>query len=170
MYLTCVSSKLCEFIFLIGNKKGGLMARSKHWIWVLASEQRRSKPFWRVSESCFFFYSMKIQTCASIGRRLFEEFLKKEFSSENIQFWSAVEQLKNLRGGEKIFRQHVDVIFKIYINDTALAEVRSDVHEKSKPLFQSIQVSLDSKVKRNLMLKKDDPPRFLNIISTEVDE
>jgi len=76
------------------------------------------------------------------GRRLFEEFLKKEFSSENIQFWSAVEQLKNLRGGEKIFRQHVDVIFKIYINDTALAEV-----------------SLDSKVKRNLMLKKDDPPR-----------
>jgi len=76
------------------------------------------------------------------GRRLLEEFLKKEFSSENIQFWSAVEQLKSLRGGEKIFRQHVDVIFKIYINDTALAEV-----------------SLDSKVKRNLMLKKDDPPR-----------
>ena len=57
------------------------------------------------------------------GRRLFEEFLKKEFSSENIQFWSAVEGLKSLRGGEKMFRQHVDVIFKIYINDTALAEV-----------------------------------------------
>jgi len=76
------------------------------------------------------------------GRRLLEEFLKKEFSSENIQFWSAVEQLKSLRGGEKMFRQHVDVIFKIYINDTALAEV-----------------SLDSKVKRNLMLKKDNPPR-----------
>ena len=57
------------------------------------------------------------------GRRLFEEFLKKEFSSENIQFWSAVEQLKSLQGGEKMFRQHVDVIFKIYINDTALAEV-----------------------------------------------
>jgi len=76
------------------------------------------------------------------GRRLFEEFLKKEFSSENIQFWSAVEQLKSLQGGEKMFRQHVDVIFKIYINDTALAEV-----------------SLDSKVKRNLMRKKDDPPR-----------
>ena len=60
------------------------------------------------------------------GRRLFEEFLKKEFSSENIQFWWAVEQLKSLRGGDKIFRQHVDVIFKIYINDTALAEVRFD--------------------------------------------
>ena len=95
------------------------------------------------------------------GRRLFEEFLKKEFSSENIQvilvilvilvifgddgdfgesddskeflekemsiknfqFWNAAEQLKSLRGGEKIFRQHVDVIFKIYINDTALSEV-----------------------------------------------
>jgi len=76
------------------------------------------------------------------GRRLFEEFLKKEFSSENIQFWTAVEQLKGLQGGEKIFRQHVDVIFKIYINDTALSEV-----------------SLDSKVKQNLMRKKDDPPR-----------
>ena len=57
------------------------------------------------------------------GRRLFEDFLKKEFSSENIQFWNAVEQLKSLQGGEQIFREHVDVIFKIYINDTALSEV-----------------------------------------------
>ena len=57
------------------------------------------------------------------GQRIFEEFLKKEFSSENIQFWNAVEQLKSLQGGEQIFREHVDVIFKIYINDTALSEV-----------------------------------------------
>ena len=57
------------------------------------------------------------------GRRIFEEFLKKEFSSENLQFWNAVEQLKSFREGEQIFREHVDVIFKIYINDTALSEV-----------------------------------------------
>ena len=91
------------------------------------------------------------------GRRLFEEFLKKEFSSENIQFWWAVEQLKSLRGGDKIFRQHVDVIFKIYINDTALAEVRLDAFI-TFPKMHS-QVSLDSKVKQNLMLKKENPPR-----------
>ena len=76
------------------------------------------------------------------GRRLLEEFLKKEFSSENIQFWSAVEQLKSLRGGEKMFRQHVDVIFKIYINDTALAEVRSDVHEKGYTCFHELRLAL----------------------------
>ena len=52
-----------------------------------------------------------------------KEILEKELSIKNFQFWNAAEQLKSLRGGEKIFRQHVDVIFKIYINDTALSEV-----------------------------------------------
>ena len=52
-----------------------------------------------------------------------KEILQKELSIKNFQFWNAAEQLKSLRGGEKIFRQHVDVIFKIYINDTALSEV-----------------------------------------------
>ena len=56
------------------------------------------------------------------GRKLFDNFLRKEFSSENLQFWIACEKLKSITE-EKKFSDHVDVIFKIYIDPSALDEV-----------------------------------------------
>ena len=55
------------------------------------------------------------------GRILFDNFLRKEYSSENLQFWIACEKLKSIT--EENFTNHVDVIFKIYIDPTALDEV-----------------------------------------------
>ena len=56
------------------------------------------------------------------GRKLFDNFLAKEYSKENLQFWIACEKLKNITE-EKKFSDHVDVIFKIYIDPSALDEV-----------------------------------------------
>ena len=56
------------------------------------------------------------------GRRLFDKFLLKEFSRENLQFWIACENVKDIVD-EAEFQQHVDVIFKIYILPSALEEV-----------------------------------------------
>ena len=56
------------------------------------------------------------------GRKLFDNFLMKEFSSENLHFWIACEKLKSITE-EKKFNDHVNVIFKIYIDPSALNEV-----------------------------------------------
>merc|ERR1712110_165045 len=75
------------------------------------------------------------------GRKLFDNFLRKEFSSENLQFWIACEKLKSITE-EKKFSDHVDVIFKIYIDPSALDEI-----------------SLEGRVKSSLRKKKENPTR-----------
>ena len=59
---------------------------------------------------------------SSAGRTLFNKFLEKEFSCENLQFWIVCENLKKIKG-DKEFLEHVDVIFRIYIISTAVDEV-----------------------------------------------
>ena len=56
------------------------------------------------------------------GRQLFGSFLEKEFSSENLKFWIACEQLKEINE-ESQFIQSVENIFKNYIDASALDEV-----------------------------------------------
>ena len=58
------------------------------------------------------------------GRILFDNFLRKEYSSENLQFWIACEKLKSIT--EENFTNHVDVIFNIYIDPSALEQVFKD--------------------------------------------
>ena len=56
------------------------------------------------------------------GRELFGSYLEKEFSSENLKFWIACEQLKEINE-ESQFIQSVENIFKNYIDASALDEV-----------------------------------------------
>ena len=56
------------------------------------------------------------------GRQLFASFLEKEFSSENLKFWIACEQLKEVKE-ESQFNRHVEAIFNNYIDPSALDEV-----------------------------------------------
>ena len=91
------------------------------------------------------------------GRKLFDNFLRKEFSSENLHFWIACEKLKSI-AEEKKFNDHVDVIFKIYIDPSALDEV-SQIYliTMIKHLFP--QISLEGRVKSSLRKKKLNPTR-----------
>ena len=56
------------------------------------------------------------------GRKLFDDFLKKEHSAENLHFWIACERLKMV-SEEKKFNDHVEFLFKIYIEPSAINEV-----------------------------------------------
>ena len=56
------------------------------------------------------------------GRQLFASFLEKEFSSENLKFWIACEQLKEVKETSQ-FSRHVEAIFNNYIDPSALDEV-----------------------------------------------
>ena len=56
------------------------------------------------------------------GRELFGSFLEKEFSSENLKFWIACQQLKQVKEASQ-FSRHVEAIFNNYIEPSALDEV-----------------------------------------------
>ena len=51
---------------------------------------------------------------SSIGRNLFDVFLEKEFSRENLQFWIACDRLDDLKDEDK-FKQQVEDIFATFI-------------------------------------------------------
>ena len=60
----------------------------------------------------------------SEGEAHFLRFLKKEFCSENFEFWKDVKQLKKKKPeGEKL-KKDVKVIYDIYIGDSASKQVR----------------------------------------------
>jgi len=104
-----------------------------------------------------------LRSCA--GRKLFDEFLKKEFSRENLQFWIACENLKSVKE-DKEFNLQVDVIFKIYILPTAHDEVSLEgrvkdqlLRKRGKPtrdIFNEAQTKIYS------LMHRDSFPRFLN--------
>merc|ERR1711971_889464 len=75
------------------------------------------------------------------GRELFGSFLEKEFSSENLKFWIACQQLKQVKEASQ-FSRHVEAIFNNYIDPSALNEI-----------------SLKGCVKESLQTKKEKPPR-----------
>ena len=56
------------------------------------------------------------------GRELFGSYLEKEFSSENLKFWIACEELRDVKDESK-FTRHVEEIFKRYIDPSAIDEV-----------------------------------------------
>jgi len=74
------------------------------------------------------------------GRELFGSYLEKEFSSENLKFWIACEELRDVKDESK-FTKHVEEIFKRYIDPSAIDEV-----------------SLKGSVKENLLKRRENPP------------
>ena len=56
------------------------------------------------------------------GRELFGSFLEKEFSSENLKFWIACEDVKQIKEAAQ-FSQQVEAIFNKFIDPSALDEV-----------------------------------------------
>jgi len=73
------------------------------------------------------------------GRELFGKFLKKEFSSENLSFWIACEELRKVTE-PKHFKQKVEEIFTNFLDAASPQEV-----------------SLDFKVKENVMNMREQP-------------
>lgn len=74
---------------------------------------------------------------SAAGRNLFREFLKYEYSEENIAFWLACEQLKKETNVEKI-KEQANFIYETYISIVSLKEVS-----------KSLSLSLSLVIKHN---------------------
>lgn len=93
------------------------------------------------------------------GRKLFREFLRSEYSEENIAFWLACEQLKRESNPEKI-EEKARFIYEDYISILSPKEVSRFIDHSDVPSnhlsyllltecfsFELFQVSLDSRVR-----------------------
>ncbi|XP_044745843.1 regulator of G-protein signaling loco isoform X2 [Coccinella septempunctata] len=98
------------------------------------------------------------------GLKAFTEFLKKEFSSENIDFWIAVERFRHLPSGQekkaearRIYQQHICVGAPEAVNVDSHGRqcVEQALHEATSNIFDQAQKQV-----LNLM-KFDSYPRFL---------
>ncbi|XP_045461609.1 regulator of G-protein signaling loco isoform X2 [Harmonia axyridis] len=98
------------------------------------------------------------------GLKAFSEFLKKEFSSENIDFWIAVERFRHIPNGQekkaearRIYQQHICVGAPEAVNVDSHGRqcVEQALHEATSNIFDQAQKQV-----LNLM-KFDSYPRFL---------
>ncbi|XGW35485.1 hypothetical protein V3C99_019035 [Haemonchus contortus] len=73
------------------------------------------------------------------GCTLFREFLKKEFSDENVDFWLECEEFKKMKEGKKATIQRAHEIFKEYVAAAAPKEVNldSDTRAATKAAMES---------------------------------
>ncbi|CAM4783663.1 unnamed protein product [Rotaria magnacalcarata] len=102
-----------------------------------------------------------------IGLHVFTEFLKKEFSQENIQFWIACEKLKKLSDPEEIHHE-ANVIWSTYLHDTDDGSCPINIDSRTR---QECQQSLLNKPNAHMfekaqsqifqLMKYDSYSRFL---------
>ncbi|XP_037315305.1 regulator of G-protein signaling 18 [Pungitius pungitius] len=101
----------------------------------------------------------------SDGVESFSQFLRTEFSEENIEFWLACEEYKTIDSDTKLLSK-ARCIYTVYIDSDAPKEINIDYNTKAdiqkviakptKSCFEAAQL-----IVYNLM-KKDSYPRFLH--------
>lgn len=100
----------------------------------------------------------------SDGVETFSQFLRSEFSEENIEFWLACEEYKTIDSETKLASK-AKYIYTVYIESDAPKEVNIDYSTKAaiqrniaqptKSCFEAAQMKVYS------LMKKDSYPRFL---------
>ncbi|CAF3715171.1 unnamed protein product [Rotaria socialis] len=102
-----------------------------------------------------------------MGLHVFTEFLKKEFSQENIQFWIECEKLKKLSDPDEI-RQKASSIWSTYLQDTDDGSCRINIdsrtrHECQQSLLNKPHANIFEKAQSQIfqLMKLDSYTRFL---------
>lgn len=103
------------------------------------------------------------------GLREFEDFLRKEYSLENIRFWKEVEDMKN--GPRSAIETKVEWICREFLSKTSPKEINVDSktleivnksREEMRGKPESMRYILDPAQEHiYLLMKKDSYPRFL---------
>jgi hypothetical protein len=102
-----------------------------------------------------------------MGLHVFTEFLKKEFSQENIQFWVECEKLKALTDPDEIHKK-ANAIWSTYLHDTDDGSCRINIdsrtrHECQQGLLSKPNAYIFEKAQSQIfqLMKLDSYTRFL---------
>ena len=58
------------------------------------------------------------------GCLLFRQFVKMEFSVENLEFWSECQEFKKMKEGKKTTVQKAQQIYNLYVKNGGIKEVQ----------------------------------------------
>ncbi|XP_057605693.1 regulator of G-protein signaling 11 [Hippopotamus amphibius kiboko] len=98
-----------------------------------------------------------------VGRAHFMDFLRKEFSAENLSFWEACEELRH--GGQARVRALVEAVYQQFLAPGAARWVNVDSRTMERTLAGLGQphrhVLDDAQLHIYMLMKKDSYPRFL---------
>ncbi|XP_036316199.1 regulator of G-protein signaling 11 isoform X1 [Pipistrellus kuhlii] len=98
-----------------------------------------------------------------VGRAHFMDFLRKEFSAENLSFWEACEELRH--GGQAQIPALVDSVYQQFLAPGAARWVNIDSRTMERTLEGLRQphryVLDDAQLHIYMLMKKDSYPRFL---------
>lgn len=99
------------------------------------------------------------------GRRAFREFLRGEYSEENILFWLACEDLKKENNPEKI-EEKARMIYEDYVSILSPREVSLDSRVReiiNKNMMSPTQRTFDeAQLQIYTLMHRDSYPRFVN--------
>lgn len=99
------------------------------------------------------------------GQKIFAEFLKSEFSDENILFWQACEELKKEKNPEKI-EEKARIIYEDFISILSPKEVSLDSRVRelinNNMLHPSAHTFDESQNQIFTLMHRDSYPRFVN--------
>uniref|UniRef100_UPI00398F6FB6 regulator of G-protein signaling 20-like n=1 Tax=Pristiophorus japonicus TaxID=55135 RepID=UPI00398F6FB6 len=99
------------------------------------------------------------------GRNIFREFLRTEYSEENMLFWLACEDLKN-EASKSIIEDKAQMIYEDFISILSPKEVSLDSRVREvinkKMAEPSTQTFEDAQLQIYTLMHRDSYPRFLN--------
>ncbi|CAH7311838.1 Rgs17 [Phodopus roborovskii] len=102
---------------------------------------------------------------APAGRNLFREFLRTEYSEENLLFWLACEDLKKEQN-KKLVEEKARMIYEDYISILSPKEVSLDSRVREvinrNLLDPSPHMYEDAQLQIYTLMHRDSFPRFLN--------
>ncbi|XP_038627425.1 regulator of G-protein signaling 17 isoform X4 [Tachyglossus aculeatus] len=99
------------------------------------------------------------------GRNLFREFLRTEYSEENLLFWLACEELK-MEQNKKVIEEKAKLIYEDYISILSPKEVSLDSRVREvinrNLLDPNPHMYEDAQLQIYTLMHRDSFPRFLN--------
>lgn len=102
---------------------------------------------------------------SSAGRKVFGEFLRTEYSEENLLFWLACEELKQEESGQAV-EDKARAIYDNYISILSPKEVSLDSRVRdivnSNMVNPSRRTFDDAQMQIYMLMYRDSYPRFLN--------
>nr|XP_033771098.1 regulator of G-protein signaling 16 [Geotrypetes seraphini] len=136
----------------------------KHELGSFSKSERRSKYRPSLNDILGWRESFDQLLNSKDGLATFHTFLKTEFSEENIEFWMACEEYKQIQSTTKLIAM-AESIFQEFIQTEAPKEVNIDHETKEitrKHLTDGTPNCFDvAQAKAHTLMEKDSYPRFL---------
>ncbi|XP_037325596.2 regulator of G-protein signaling 2 [Pungitius pungitius] len=102
--------------------------------------------------------------CHKYGKTVFSIFLKSEFCEENIEFWTACEDFRNITS-HKALASKADSIYEEFVRSEAPKEINLDFHTKNtivRNLHEpTATIFLAAQSKVYSLMENDSYPRFI---------